>query len=149
MRDAAALWPPFAQPTALAGVQQVLYVCDALGSAVRSLQLRNNTVQTLLGQGVWEFGEADGPRELARLQNPRAIALSPDTPLLWIADSGNGKLRTLRLGGGELSTVPLPRRLHGVAGLSIAAGAVWIAETDAHAVLRFDPATGELGPGRN
>lgn len=134
----------FAQPTALAGVQQMLYVCDSLGSAVRSLQLRNNTVQTLLGQGPWEFGDADGPREQARLQNPCAIALSPDAPLLWIADSGNGKLRALRLGGGELSTVPLPRRLHGVAGLSIAAGAVWIAETDAHAVQRFDPASGEL-----
>ena len=144
MRDGSGSMAAFAQPTALAGVQQVLYVCDALGSAVRSLQLRNNTVQTLLGQGTWEFGDADGPRESARLQNPRAIALSPDAPLLWIADSGNGKLRTLRLGGGEVSTVPMPRRLHGVAGLSIAAGAVWIAETDAHAVLRFDPATGEL-----
>ena len=55
-----------------------------------------------------------------------------------------GSLRTLRLGGGELATVALPRALHGPAGLSVAAGAVWIAETDAHAVLRYDIATGEL-----
>jgi len=70
--------------------------------------------------------------------------LSPDAPVLWIADAGNGRLRTLRLGGGELTTQALPRRLHGPAGLAVGAGAVWIAETDAHALLRFDPASGVL-----
>lgn len=135
----------FAQPTGLAAVQQVLYVCDALGSAIRSLQLRSDLVQTLVGQGMWDFGDADGPRASARLQHPLGIALSADAPLLWIADSGNGSLRTLRLGGGELTTVSLPRRLHGPTGLAIAGGAVWIAETDAHAVLRYDIVTGELG----
>ncbi len=145
VRDGSGVMAAFAQPVALAAVQQVLYVCDALGSAVRSLQLRNDTVQTLIGQGMWEFGDADGPRENARLQNPQAIALSPDAPLLWIADSGNGSLRSLRLGGGEVSTVALPRRLHGPAGLATSPGVVWIAETDAHAVLRYDIATGELG----
>jgi hypothetical protein len=144
VRDGSGPMAAFAQPVALAAVQQMLYVCDALGSAVRSLQLRNDVVQTLVGQGSWEFGAADGPRERARLQNPQAIALSPDSPLLWIADSGNGTLRTLRLGGGEVATVPLSRRLHGVAGLSIAAGALWIAETDAHAVLRYDLSSGDL-----
>ncbi|WP_374014076.1 hypothetical protein [Pseudoxanthomonas koreensis] len=134
----------FAQPCALAAVQQQLYVCDALGSAVRSLQLRSDLVQTLVGQGLWDHGDADGPRASARLQHPQGIALSADAPLLWIADSGNGSLRTLRLGGGDLATVNLPRRLHGPTGLSVAAGAVWIAETDAHGILRYDIASGEL-----
>lgn len=144
MRDGNAMMAAFAQPAGLAAVQQVLYVCDALGSAVRSLQLRTDLVQTLVGQGLWEFGDADGPRSNARLQHPQGIALSADAPLLWIADSGNGMLRTLRLGGGELSTVELPRRLHGPTGLAIAGGAVWIAETDAHGVLRYDIASGSL-----
>jgi hypothetical protein len=144
LRDGNAMMAAFAQPAGLAAVQQVLYVCDALGSAVRSLQLRNDLVQTLVGQGPWEFGGADGPRSSARLQHPQGIALSADAPLLWIADSGNGLLRTLRLGGGELTTVELPRRLHGPTGLAIAAGAVWIAETDAHGVLRYDIVSGTL-----
>ena len=38
----------------------------------------------------------------------------------------------------------LPRRLHGPTGLAIAAGALWIAETDAHGVLRYDIASGTL-----
>ncbi len=144
VRDGSSAMAAFAQPTGLAVVQQVLYVCDAVGSAVRSVQLRNDTVQTLVGQGLWDFGDADGPRERARLQNPQAIALSPDAPLLWIADSGNGSVRGLRLGGGEVSTLNLPRRLQGPAGLATSPGTLWIAETDAHAVLRFDIASGAL-----
>ena len=43
----------------------------------------------------------------------------------------------------------IPRRLamqplHGPAGLAVGAGAVWIADTDAHAVLRVDPKTGAV-----
>lgn len=142
--DGAGVVASFAQPVALAAVQQVLYVCDALGSSIRSVQLRNSVVQTLVGQGMWEFGDADGPREQARLQNPQAVALSTDSPLLWIADTGNGSLRTLRLGGGQVATVTLPRRLHGPAGLAVTPGVVWIAETDAHSVLRLDVASGQL-----
>jgi len=143
-RDGSGHLAAFAQPCSVAAVQQVLYVCDALGSSIRALQLRGDLVQTLVGQGLWTFGEQDGPRASALLQYPQAIALSPDAPLLWIADAGNGRLRTLRLGGGELSTLELPRRLHGPAGLALGGGAVWIAETDAHAVLRFDPVSGVL-----
>ena len=143
-RDGSGHLAAFAQPAALAAVQQVLYVCDALGSSIRSMQLRGDLVQTLVGQGPWTFGDQDGPRASAQLQYPQAIAMSPDAPVLWIADAGNRCLRTLRLGGGELSTVELPRRLQGPSGLALGGGAVWIAETDAHAVLRFDPVSGVL-----
>lgn len=144
IRDGSGHLAAFAQPCGLVAVQQVLYVCDALGSAVRSVQLRGDRVQTLVGKSVWEFGNEDGERAQARLQYPLALALGTGAPLLWIADAGNGSLRTLRLGGGALSTVDLPRRLQGPGALALAAGMVWIAETDAHAVLRFDPATGAL-----
>lgn len=145
-RDGSGQMAAFAQPTAVVAVQQTLYVCDALGSSIRSMQLRGDLVQTLVGgQGPWEFGDADGPRNLARLQFPQAIAMDPaGAPVLWIADSGNGSLRSLRLGGGELTTVKLPRRLRGPAGVAVAAGTVWIAETDAHGILRYDIASGEL-----
>ena len=144
VRDGGAATAAFAQPVALAAVQQKLYVCDAAGSAIRSVQLRENTVQTLVGQGPWEFGHADGPRANAQLQEPQAIALDPDAPLLWIADAGNDRLRCLRLGGGELSSHLLPQPLHAPAGLAVGAGAVWIADTDAHAVLRVEPRAGKM-----
>ena len=144
MKDGAGEAAAFAQPVALAAVQQMVYVCDAAGSAIRSMQLRDHAVQTLLGQGAFAFGHVDGPRNIAQLQDPQAIALDPDAPLLWIADAGNDRLRSLRLGGGDLSTHMLPQPLHGPAGLAVGAGAVWIADTDAHAVLRVDPKTGAV-----
>jgi len=142
--DGSGVGAAFAEPVALAAVQQVLYVCDAAGSAIRSVNARTGAVSTLVGQDQWQYGDADGARTEARLQQPLAIALDPDAPVLWIADGGNDALRRLRLGGGELTTVELPQRLHGSAGLAVAGGTVWIADTDAHAVLRFDSKTGAL-----
>jgi DNA-binding beta-propeller fold protein YncE len=134
----------FAQPVALAAVQQTVYVCDGAGSAIRALRLGDDTVQTLVGQGPFAFGHADGPRHIAQVQDPQAIALDPDAPTLWIMDAGNDRLRSLRFGGGDLATHMLPQPLHGPSGLAVGAGAIWIADTDAHAVLRVDPKTGAV-----
>jgi streptogramin lyase len=98
----------------------------------------------LLGQDPWQYGDADGARVDARLQHPQALALDPDSPVLWIADSGNDVLRSLRLGGGVVATYPLPQRLHAPSGLAVADGTMWIADTDAHAVLRLDIQNGTL-----
>ncbi|MCA1714146.1 MAG: hypothetical protein LC715_03125, partial [Gammaproteobacteria bacterium] len=129
---------------ALAMVQQMLYICDGAGSAIRTLNTRSDQVTTLIGQDPWSYGCNDGARRDAQLQDPQAIALDPDAPLLWIADCGNDRLRTLRLGGGELTTYSLPQPLHGPSGLAVANGAVWIADTDGHAVLRLDTQSGAL-----
>lgn len=134
----------FAGPSGLAIVQQILYVCDEAGSAIRSVHLRTRQVTTLVGQGAWSFGNVEGSRTDALLQQPQALSLDGTTPVLWVADSGNDQLRTLRLGGGEVGTISLPQRLHAPAGLAVFNGIVWIADTDAHAVLRFDPGDGSL-----
>ena len=144
VRDGGGQIAAFAQPVALAAVQHTFYVADSLGSAIRSYQARGDVVQTLVGTSPWEFGATDGARAQAQLQFPQAIALGYEAPLLWIADSGNGLLRMLRFGGGDLTTVSLPRRLHGPAALAVSPGAVWVAETDAHGILRYDLDSGQL-----
>src|SRR5690606_4619732 len=73
----------FAEPVALAAVQQRVYVCDGAGSAIRTLNLRGRQVATLVGEDPWNYGCTDGVRSDARLQDPQAIALDPDAPLLW------------------------------------------------------------------
>lgn len=143
-RDGTGILASFAQPTGLAMVQQALYVCDTLASSIRGIQLRGDLTQTLVGKGLWDFGDADGQRHQARLQGPEAIALDPDAPLLWIADTGNGCIRSLRLGGGVVNKVALERPLAGPAGVAAFGGKLWIAETDAHAVLCLDVASGAL-----
>lgn len=134
----------FAHPAALAQVQQTLYVLDSGSSAVRAVQIAQGQVQTLVGQGLYDFGEQDGQRRDARLQFPLGVALDPNAPVLWIADAYNGTLRKLRLGGGEMSTHGLPRTLDQPSALAAGAGSLWIANTGAHEVLRLDFASGQL-----
>ncbi|UNK43702.1 hypothetical protein MNO14_06440 [Luteimonas sp. S4-F44] len=143
-RDGVGAEAAFAEPVALACVQYTPDVCDAAGSAIRSVHLPTGQVTTLVGGGPWQFGAVGGARDDTQLQAPQALALDPEAPVLWTADSGNDTLRQLRLGGGALSTAALPQRLHGSAALAIANGRLWNADTDAHAVLRLDPSTGAL-----
>jgi DNA-binding beta-propeller fold protein YncE len=135
----------FAHPAALALVQQTLYVVDSASSSIRAIQTAQSSVQTLVGQGVYDFGEQDGQRREARLQMPMGLALDPGSPVLWIADSYNGSLRKLRLGGGDMSTHDLAQPLVQPTALAAGAGSLWIANTGAHEVLRYDLGTGKLG----
>ncbi|KFN42907.1 redoxin domain-containing protein [Arenimonas oryziterrae] len=133
-----------AQPMGMALVQQTLYVADSASSAVRAIQLQQNSVQTLVGQGLYEFGEQDGQRRDARLQYPQAVALDPGSPVLWVADTYNGSLRKLRLGGGEMSSHPLPQPLYQPSALAMLGNTLWIADAAAHEIMRHDIATGLL-----
>lgn len=144
INDGNGMFAAFAQPTGLALRQDVLYVCDAGGSAIRAVYLRDQRVQTLVGQGPYDFGNIDGPRSIARLQWPRAIALDPHDPLLWIADAGNDRICTLRLGGGVVSNHSMPQRLHNPGGVACGDDALWITDTGAHALLRLDGRDGTL-----
>ncbi len=143
--DGAARNAMFAHPAGLALVQQTLYVADSGTSSIRAIQLTQSSVQTLVGQGLYEFGEQDGQRRDARLQLPMALALDPTSPVLWVADSYNGSLRKLRLGGGEMTTHDLPQPLVQPSALAAGAGSLWIANSGAHEVLRYDLDSGKLG----
>jgi sugar lactone lactonase YvrE len=128
----------FGQPAGLALVQQTLYVADSAASAIRSVQLGNGGVQTLVGQGLYDFGDQDGTRSAARLQYPLSICLDPRSPLLWIADTYNDSLRMLRLGGGDLRRFEIDYRLHQPGAIAVSPGILWVANTSAHEVIRID-----------
>jgi len=129
----------FAQPSGLALVQQTLYVADAASSAIRSFNLGSGQVQTLVGQGVFSFGNEDGSRASAMLQFPSGLALDPRAPLLWVVDSYNCCLRMLRLGGGEVRRFELDYRLSEPMGITVSQGSLYLSNTNAHEVLRIDP----------
>ncbi len=135
--DGAADAAEFAHPAALALVHKTLYVCDAAASALRCVNVDSGAVQTLVGQGLFEFGGRDGSREAASLQYPLAIALDPDAPVLWVADAYNDALRRLKLGGGGLSRFRCDHPLRRPAAIAVVAGELWLANTDAHEILRI------------
>jgi hypothetical protein len=129
----------FAQPSGLALVQQTLYIADAASSSIRSLHLGTGQVQTLVGQGVFSFGKEDGIRSAAMLQYPMGLALDPRAPVLWIVDSYNCCLRMLRLGGGEVRTYDIDHRLSEPMAIAAGQGALFVANSNAHEILRIDP----------
>lgn len=128
----------FGQPAALTLVQQTLYVADSAASAVRTVHLGSGAVQTLLGQGLYEFGDEDGPRASARLQCPQGLCLDPRAPVLWIADTYNDAIRMLRFGGGDLRRIEPGYRLHEPGGIAALPGALFVSSSAAHEVVRID-----------
>lgn len=134
----------FAQPSGLALVHSLLYVGDAAGSAVRSLQTSTGKVQTLVGQGLFEFGDTTGQRAEAKLQYPLALVKDPDAPYVWILDTYNNAIKKLRLGGGEVLRFDIEHKLQRPSALAIQQGSLWVANTDAHEVLRIDAASGAV-----
>jgi peroxiredoxin len=132
----------FAQPSSLSILGQQLVVADSAASGVRVVRLLDNRVNTIVGAGLYEFGDAAGKRDTARLQHPLAICVD-HRGLIFIADSYNNKIKALNLRNGEVRALNLPYKFLEPAGLSLAAGALWVANTNAHEIVRVDLATGK------
>jgi sugar lactone lactonase YvrE len=92
--DGAALEASFNQPSDLAAAPDELYVADAEASAIRRIPTATRpVVETLVGAGLFEFGDRDGIAENVRLQHPTGIAWADGQ--VWIADTYNNKIKRL------------------------------------------------------
>lgn len=92
----------FAQPSGLSLAGGRLYLADSESSAVRYLDLTRGEVHTLVGTGLFDFGDEDGPPERARLQHPIGISAGPAG--LLVADTYNDKIKALDTETGEVRT---------------------------------------------
>ena len=143
LTDGDGLTASFAQPSGISLIGQQLVICDAASSSLRILRLLDNNVSTLVGAGLYEFGDAPGKRDTARLQHPLDVCTDP-RGLIFVADSYNGKIKALNMRTGELRALNLPYKLNEPGGVSLANGALWIANTNAHEVVRVDLKTGQI-----
>ncbi|HEX6832363.1 MAG TPA: thioredoxin-like domain-containing protein [Rudaea sp.] len=141
--DGTGIAASFAQPSALSVVGEQVLIADAAGSAIRSLRVADAQVTTLIGAGLYEFGDDNGKRESARLQNPLAVCADP-RGVAFVADSYNGKVRVLNLRTGELRSLNLQYRFLEPAGLALGGGALWVANTNAHELVRIDIGSGQI-----
>jgi len=128
-----------AQPSGLAAAGDALFVADAESSALRVL--RDGRLTTLVGSGLFAWGDADGPAAAAGLQHPLDVAVAPGGALL-VADTYNGALR--RLHGGVVTTVCRGLREPGGVTTTVA-GRVLVADTGAHRVVEVGGG-GDLRP---
>jgi thiol-disulfide isomerase/thioredoxin len=141
--DGEGLTASFAQPSGISLIGQQLAISDAASSSLRLLRLLDNNVSTLIGAGLYEFGDMPGKRDTARLQHPLDVCADA-RGLIFVADSYNGKIKALNMRTGELRPLNLPYKLSEPGGLSLAGGALWIANTNAHEVVRVDLKTGQI-----
>lgn len=128
----------FAQPLGLALYNEHLFIADAANSVIRMVRLPTDLVATVVGSDTLEQGDREGLGSAARLQYPAGIAIDPARELLWIADSYNGKLKLLSLQDNRVRDYPLDHPLEEPGGLSVVGDSLFIANTNAHQILRVD-----------
>ncbi len=134
----------FAQPSGLATDGKSLFVADSEVSAIRSVPLDGKgRVETLIGEGLFEFGDFDGVGPAARIQH--ALGVAYYNGKILIADTYNSKLKELDPKTKECKTwLPTTKvdekdpMFNEPAGLSIAGDKLYVADTNAHRIRVVD-----------
>ena len=142
----------FAQPSGLATDGQQLYVADSEGSSIRAVPfVAGEKITTVVGTAalrvgrLFTFGDVDGPAAKARFQHPLGVAFREGR--LYVADTYNNKIRAIDLAAGEVSTVAGslmpgnqddPAAFDEPAGISVAGGKLYVADTNNHAIRTID-----------
>ena len=155
--DGPRLAAELAQPSGITHDGEHLYWLDSEGSALRRMPLAgDNVVTTITGphdipRALFDFGDVDGPAETARLQHPLGVAFHDG--VLYVADTYNHKIKRIDpqtgesrtwLGTGERGAGLDPVQFSEPAGLTIAAGRLYIADTNNHRLLTADLETGAV-----
>lgn len=153
--DGPAAEAQLAQPSGLAldPTGSTLYFADSETSSVRALDFGPDPhVRTLVGAGLFDFGDANGPFAEARLQHALGLCWWQDG--LVVADSYNGRLRRLDLVARTVADVgerhfacdgPLCLPAGEPAGVAAAGpDRLLVADTNNHRIVEIRPATGAM-----
>ncbi len=132
-----------------------LFFADSETSAIRNCDLDpNGSVRTLIGLGLFEFGDVDGDDFRVRMQHP--IGITHHDGVLYVADTYNHKIKQVLpktrsaftvAGTGSPGHVDGPftqARFSEPSGLSIANGMMYIADTNNHAIRVANMETSEV-----
>lgn len=143
----------FAQPSGICYYNGYLYSADSETSAIRQIDLEGN-VTTLVGLGLFEFGDVDGTGDEARLQHPLGVSAGPSG--VYIADTYNNKIKRLdpttrRVTGwlgqgasGYADGSDAAALFNEPGGLSLARQKLYIADTNNQVIRVADLQTGEV-----
>ena len=147
-----------AQPSGIATDGKTLYICDSEGSSIRRINIAKGEVTTVVGTSelpngrcLFEFGDVDGIGADVRLQHPLGVVHHDG--FLYVADTYNHKIKkidlkkkksTTWLGTGKVGTNFKPAQFSEPAGLTLAAGKLFIADTNNHRIVTADLKTGQV-----
>jgi len=93
------------EPTGLIFGEGFLYIADSGNNRIMAVQLGDSTIAMIAGAGTPGFAGDGGPAIEALLDSPTALAIGNDATVLYIADTGNHRIRAMNLATGRISTV--------------------------------------------
>jgi thiol-disulfide isomerase/thioredoxin len=151
--DGARLEGAMAQPSGLATDGKTLYVADSETSSIRAIDLgASGGLTTIVGEGLFDYGDQDGIGTQVRLQHPLGVAWYRDR--LYVADTYNHKIKSIDptlktsqtyLGSGRAGYSDGPWvEFREPGGLSLAGNQLYIADTNNHAIRIANLETGEV-----
>lgn len=146
----------FAQPSGLSSDGKLLYVADSEGSSIRAVPFdAAKNVTTIVGTAhlrsgrLFSFGDIDGQGEKVRLQH--ALGVAYHNGLLYVADTYNNKIKVIDpkedtaktlAGDGKPGHGDSPAQFDEPAGLAVAAGKLYVADTNNHLIRVIDLSAG-------
>jgi DNA-binding beta-propeller fold protein YncE len=135
----------FAQPSGLATDGKRLYVADSETSSIRSVPLAGNpgTVATIVGLGLFDFGDKNGVGPQVRLQH--ALGVAHLEGKLYIADTYNSKIKIIDPVKRTCDTwLAGPNLFNEPGGVSISGGKMYVADTNNHRIQVVDMLTKDV-----
>ncbi|MEN0064767.1 MAG: DUF255 domain-containing protein [Myxococcota bacterium] len=101
--DGPAAAAALAQPTDAALYGRYLLFIDSEVSSVRAVDPQSHQVVTVVGRGLFDFGDIDGGADVARLQHPLALTFAGEE--VFVADTYNQKVKQIALSNGRTRTL--------------------------------------------
>ncbi|MBX3065573.1 MAG: redoxin domain-containing protein [Anaerolineae bacterium] len=144
-----------AQPSGIATDGKVLYFTDPESSSVRIADIDPaGWVHTIIGEGLFDFGDVDGSGSTVRLQHPLGITVG-GAGELYIVDTYNSKIKVIDPTAKSSQTLfgssagyqdgnMASAQFNEPGGISYATGKLYIADTNNNLIRVADLSSGEV-----
>ncbi|MEP6871526.1 MAG: thioredoxin-like domain-containing protein [Anaerolineaceae bacterium] len=144
-----------AQPSGITADGSYLYWVDPESSSVRRALLSGNgEVETIVGTGLFDYGNEDGRGKSAKLQHPQGVVFADGR--LYVSDTYNHEVRRIDAATFDVTTVAGtgargwsdgPGQIamfDEPAGVGFARGTIYVADANNHLIRALDIATARV-----
>ena len=136
IRDGDHLNALLAQPMGITTVGDKVYIADSESNGIRWADVaEDGSVGTIVGTGLFDFGDVDATGDDVRLQHPQGVTSHPNGGLL-VADSYNDCIKLIDIG--SRSSTTWLRGFSEPTGISCSATHAYVADTNAHRIAVVD-----------